>query len=299
MDIDVYGVPLDYGSGRRGVDMGPSAIRYAGLLQGLAQLQHVVRDCGNLEMPITENTPEGDPRLKHLNAVLPVVQRLAEQVGKTVAEGRTPLVLGGDHSLALGSIAGASRHRRLGVLWLDAHGDFNTHETTPSGNIHGMPLSALCGLGDERLVTLGGAEPHGAKINPHNVAVIGARSLDEQEKALLREAGVGVYSIDAIDRLGMAEVMHRAMENVSRDTDGIYVSLDLDAVDPMFAPGVGTPVAGGMTFREAHLAVELVAESGRLVGMDVVECNTILDTMNQTAQLAVQLTLSAFGKRIW
>ena len=299
MDIDVYGVPLDYGSGRRGVDMGPSAIRYAGLLQGLTQLKHTVRDCGNLEMPITENTPEGDPRLKHLNAVLPVVQRLAEQVGKTVAEGRVPLVLGGDHSLAIGSIAGASRHRRLGVLWLDAHGDFNTHETTPSGNIHGMPLAALCGLGDERLVTLGGAEPHGAKIHPHNVAVIGARSLDEHEKVLLREAGVGVYSIDAIDRLGMAEVMHRAMENVSRDTDGIYVSLDLDAVDPKFAPGVGTPVAGGMTFREAHLAVELVAESGRLVGMDVVECNTILDTMNQTAQLAVQLTLSAFGKRIW
>jgi arginase len=299
MNIDIYGVPLDFGSGRRGVDMGPSAIRYAGLLTALQQLGHLVTDFGNLEMPISETTAPGDTSMKYLDAVLPVVARLATMVADTVERGNVPLVLGGDHSLSLGSIAGASRHRKLGVVWLDAHADFNTHETTPSGNIHGMPLAALCGYGADRLVHLDGGEERRIKVSPQNVAIIGARDLDADEKQSLKQAGVAVYSMDAIDRLGIAEVVQRAVDTVCRGTDGIYLSVDLDAVDPTFAPGVGTPVAGGLTFREAHLAVELVAETELLIGMDIVECNTILDNSNSTAALAVQLAASAFGKRIW
>jgi arginase len=184
-------------------------------------------------------------------------------------------------------------------LWIDAHADFNTDETSPSGNIHGMPLSALCGIGTPALRTLNGADHNRAKINPRNVAVVGARDLDDPEKVLLRETGVSVFSIEAIDRYGIHDVMCRAIDVASRDTDGIYLSLDLDSVDPRYAPGVGTPVPGGLTFREAHLAVELAAESGRLVGMDVVEVNPILDERNTTAQLAVRLALSALGKRVW
>jgi arginase len=216
-----------------------------------------------------------------------------------VAEGHLPLVLGGDHTSALGSVAGAARHRKLGLIWLDAHGDFNTAETSPSGNIHGMPLSALCGYGAEALVTLGGTDSSEAKLAPHNIAVVGARSLDPQEKQLLRSAGVAVYSMEMVDRLGIVETMQRAIELACRGTDGIYLSLDLDVLDPVFAPGVGTPVTGGLTFREAHLAVELLAETKRLIGMDLVEVNPILDKSNMTAELAVQLALSAFGKRIW
>lgn len=299
MQIDLIGVPLDFGAGRRGVDMGPSAIRYAGLRPGLEALGHAVDDLGNLVVPLAETCEAGNPRLKYLEPIVDVAQRLAERVAATMAEGRVPLVLGGDHSLALGSVMGAARGRKLGLIWLDAHGDFNTHETTPSGNIHGMPLAALCGYGAEPLVTLGGAEPGRAKIDPHNIAIIGARDLDSEEKRLLRASGVAVYSMETIDAVGINEVMHRAIEIACRGTDGIYLSLDLDGVDPMFAPGVGTPVMGGLTFREAHLAVERLASTRRLVGMDLVEVNPILDKVNMTAELAVKLTLSAFGKRIW
>jgi arginase len=299
MKIDLIGVPLDFGAGRRGVDMGPSAIRYAGLCQGLEALGHQVHDTGNVPVPVNETVAEGNPRLKYLEPIVNVCRDLAERVDCSISAGHMPVVLGGDHSLGLGSVMGAARGRKLGLLWIDAHADFNTDETTPSGNIHGMPLSALCGIGTPALLTLNGADHDRAKINPRNVAVIGARDLDDPEKVLLREAGVSVFSIEAIDRYGIHEIMTRAIRIASRDTDGIYLSLDLDSVDPRYAPGVGTPVPGGLTFREAHLAVELAAESGRMVGMDVVEVNPILDERNTTAQLAVRLALSALGKRVW
>jgi len=299
MNIDLIGVPLDFGAGRRGVDMGPSAIRYAGLRQGLESLGHDVVDHGNIAVPVNETCVPGDPNLKYMEPIVGVGQRLADRVAATMAEGRLPLVLGGDHSLALGSVIGAARGRKLGLIWLDAHGDFNTHETTLSGNIHGMPLAAICGYGAEQLVTLGGFQARGATVDAHNVAILGARDLDLEERKLLRSSGVAVYSMEAIDRFGINEVMHRAIEVACRGTDGIYLSLDLDGIDPMYAPGVGTPVPGGLTFREAHLAVELLAETKRLVGMDLVEVNPILDRTNMTAELAVQFALSAFGKRIW
>ena len=279
--------------------MGPSAIRYADLREGLERLGYKVQDFGNLEVPVSETCDSGDARLKYLDPIVEVQQRLAARVAASMDAGHIPLVLGGDHSLALGSVAGASRGRKLGLIWIDAHGDFNTEDTSPTGNIHGMPLAALCGYGSEALITLRGTEPAGPKLAPHNVVIIGARSLDTEEKVLLRGSGVAVYSMEVVDRLGINEVMQRAIEIACRGTDGIYLSLDLDVLDPMYAPGVGTPVPGGLTFREAHLAVELLAETDRVVGMDLVEVNPILDQSNMTAQLAVQLALSAFGKRIW
>lgn len=299
MQIDLIGVPLDFGAGRRGVDMGPSAIRYAGLRQGLEALGHTVTDYGNIPVPVNETCEEGDPKLKYLEPIVGVCQRLADRVALSISDQRMPLVLGGDHSLALGSVLGAARGRKLGLIWLDAHGDFNTHETTPSGNIHGMPLAALCGHGAQQLVTLGGKEGAQPKVDPRNIAIIGARDLDAQEKKLLRSSGVAVYSMEEIDRFGINEVLYRAIDIACRGTDGIYLSLDLDGIDPMYAPGVGTPVPGGLSFREAHLAVELLAETKRMIGMDLVEVNPILDRTNMTGELAVQLALSAFGKRIW
>jgi arginase len=299
MHIDLIGVPIDFGAGRRGVDMGPSAIRYAGLHAGLEGLRHTVEDLGNIEVPVAETCAPGDPRLKYLDPIVDVAQRLAILVARSVALDHIPLTLGGDHSLALGSIVGAARNRRLGLIWLDAHGDFNTHETTPSGNIHGMPLAAIAGYGDRQLVTLKETEPAGPKIAPENIAIVGARDLDAEERLLLARAGIAVFSMEAVDRLGMCETMHRAIAVAGRGTDGIYLSLDLDGVDPVYAPGVGTPVAGGLTFREAHLVAEFVADTGKLAGMDLTEVNPILDTANRTGHLAVQLALSAFGKRIW
>jgi arginase len=304
IDIDVVGVPMDCGADRRGVDMGPSAIRYAGLGSGLAALGHRVHDLGNIPVPLSETASLGSSRLKYLEAMIPALQQLAERVTASVAAGHTTLTLGGDHSLAVGSITGAAKGRRLGLVWVDAHADFNDPETTPSGNVHGMPLAALCGIGDERLVTLGGRYNRRPKIDPRHIALVAARDLDPGERVLMREAGISVYSMDAIDRLGIHEVMQRAISvaqggDGTPNTDGIYVSFDIDAVDPTFAPGVGTPCNGGLTYREAHLAVEMLAETGRVVGMDMVEVNPILDRENQTGELARELILSAFGKRIW
>jgi len=299
MEIDLIGVPLDFGAGRRGVDMGPSAIRYAGLRQGLERLGYVVNDRGNIAVPLLETCEEGNPKLKYLDPIVRVAARVADCVAQSLRSNRLPLVLGGDHSVALGSVIGAARERKLGMVWLDAHGDFNTEDTTPSGNIHGMPLAAICGYGADALVTLGGAVPGGYKVAPENVVIIGVRDLDATEKVLLRESRVSVYSMEAVDRLGMNEVMSRALEIAGRGVDGLYLSFDLDGIDPNYAPGVGTPVSGGLTYREAHVALERIAETGRLVGMDVVEVNPILDRVNITAELAVELTLSAFGKRIW
>jgi arginase len=258
---------------------------------------HTVADKGNIEVPIMETCTITDARLKYIDCIIPMGRRVAGMVATSVQTGNFPLVLGGDHSLSVGSIRGAARHKKLGVIWLDAHADFNTHETTPSGNIHGMPLAALCGLGDPRLTALWDESP--PVIDPSRVAIIGARDLDAGEKDNLRSAGVLVLGMEQVDRMGMVAATEKALERVSRDTDGIYLSIDLDAIDPRFAPGVGTPVPGGLTFREAHLACEVVAETGKLVGMDVVEVNTILDERNQTAVLAVDIVRSALGARIW
>jgi arginase len=297
MQIDIIGVPVDLGAGRRGVDMGPSAIRYADLHRKLEAMGYVLDDKGNIEVPIQETCSITDPKLKYIDCIIPMGRRVAGAVATTVQGGRFPLVLGGDHSLSVGSIRGAAKHKKLGVIWVDAHADFNTPETTPSGNIHGMPLAALCGFGDPRLVTLWDETP--PVLDPGRVAIIGARDLDPGEKQNLRNAGVLVQSMEQIDRMGMVTVMEQAIERVSRDVDGIYLSFDMDALDPRHAPGVGTPVPGGLTSREAHLACEIVAETGKLIGMDMVEVNPIIDVQNATAILAVDFICSALGSRIW
>jgi arginase len=297
MEIDILGIPLDMGADRRGVDMGPSAIRYAHLQRELEGLGYTVHDEGNVEVPIAEMCQITEPKLKYIDCIVPMARRVAGAVATSVQGGRLPLVLGGDHSIALGSIRGAAKHNKLGVLWIDAHADFNTAETTPSGNIHGMPLAALCGLGDRRLTQLW--DETIPVIDPKRVAVLGARDLDLGEKKNLREAGVMVLSLEQIDRTGMYAAVSQAIEQISRDTDGIYLSFDVDSLDPRHAPGVGTPVSGGLTYREAHLACEMLAETGKLAGMDMVEVNPILDVQNQTAHLAVELILSALGRRVW
>jgi len=297
MQIDIIGVPIDLGADRRGVDMGPSAIRYALLQQELEKLGYMVEDKGNVEVPIAEMCAITDTHLKYIDCIIPMARRVAGAVATSIQSGHFPLVLGGDHSLALGSIRGAAKHKKIGVLWVDAHADFNTPETTPSGNIHGMPLAALCGMGDPGLVQL--SDEPTPVIDPGHVAIIGARDLDEGEKRNLAEAGVMVMAMEQVDRLGLVASMEKAIERVSRDVDSIYLSFDMDAMDPRHAPGVGTAVTGGLTYREAHLICELVAETGKLVGMDLVEVNSILDVQNQTASLAVEFALSALGKRIW
>jgi arginase len=297
MQIDIIGVPIDLGADRRGVDMGPSAIRYAHLQQELEKLGHEVEDKGNVEAQIAETCAITDPKLKYIDCIVPMSRRVTGAVATSVQSGHLPVVLGGDHSLSLGSIRGAAKHKKIGVLWVDAHADFNTPETTPSGNIHGMPLAALCGLGDQRLVQLW--DEITPVIDPARVAIIGARDLDEGEKRNLSQAGVMVFSMEQVDRLGLVASMDNALERISRDVDGIYLSFDMDVMDPRHAPGVGTPVTGGLTYREAHLICELVAETGMLVGIDVVEVNSILDVQNQTAMLAVEFILSALGKRVW
>jgi len=297
MQLDIIGVPIDLGADRRGVDMGPSAIRYASLHNKLNSLGYFYTDNGNIEVPIQETCEITDPKLKYIDCIIPMGRRIAGAVATSVQAGRFPLVLGGDHSLSVGSIRGAAKHKKIGVIWVDAHADFNTAETTPSGNIHGMPLAALCGLGDPRLVSLWD-ETHPA-LDPKRVAILGARDLDPGEKKNLREAGVMVQSMEQIDRHGMITAIEKAIERVSRDVDGIYLSFDMDALDPRHAPGVGTPVPGGLTFREAHLACEVIAETGMLIGMDMVEVNPILDIQNQTAVDAVEFICSAVGSRVW
>ncbi|MFQ5409652.1 MAG: arginase [Anaerolineales bacterium] len=298
MIIDLIGVPMDFGAGRRGVDMGPSAIRIAGLRERLETLGHEVNDLGNLDIPLPETSRSGDSGLRYADAIVAVSERVAQLTAESLRRDHLPLTLGGDHSLALGSVHGAARARRLGVIWMDAHGDFNTAKTSPSGNIHGMPLAALCGYGDARIVNLGQSPGRGV-VDPANVAVVGVRNLDAGERELLRTAGVRVFATEQIDRTGMHAAMQSAVEIASRGTDGIYLSFDLDALDPVYAPGVGTPVPGGLTYREAHLACELVSETGRLVAMEIVEVNPILDVQNATAVMAVSLAASAAGQRVW
>src|SRR5512140_124629 len=297
MQIDIIGVPIDLGADRRGVDMGPSAIRYAHLRQKLETLGYSVADTGNIEVPIAETCTIDDARLKYIDCIVPMARRTAGAVATSIQAGHFPLVLGGDHSLALGSIRGAAKAKSVGVIWVDAHADFNTELTTPSGNIHGMPLAAVCGMGDPRLTRLW--DEAQVAVDPQRVAIVGARDLDPGEKANLRQAGVMVMGMEQIDRIGMVAAMEKAIERVSRHVEGLYLSFDMDVMDPRHAPGVGTPVAAGLTQREAHVACELVRATGSLIGMDIVEVNPILDLQNMTGSLAVEFVLSALGKRIW
>jgi arginase len=289
------GAPVDLGADRRGVDMGASAIRYADLEHELRAIGHDVRDLGNVDAPVAESMPEGSGNAKYLEPIALFAERLADRVGSAADDGYLPLVLGGDHSASLGSIAGVTRRRKVGVLWIDAHGDFNTPETSPSGNVHGMVLAALAGKGERRMVDLDG---HAPKVEPRNIALIGTRQLDPGERDLLRASGVHVFTMHDIDRAGLPNVVDLALSRVCAGVEGIHLSLDLDVVDPLQAPGVGTPVPGGLTFRETHLAMETIASTDKVLSMDVVEVNPILDNHNETARLAVQFALSALGKRI-
>ncbi|HLJ32657.1 MAG TPA: arginase [Ktedonobacteraceae bacterium] len=296
MRIRVIGVPMDLGADRRGVDIGASAIRYAGLNDRLRQLGYTVLDAGNLVVPQPESHPSGTPHLKYLEPIVQVAEKLADSVATALQENDFPLILGGDHSIALGSISGIARvHPDIGVLWVDAHADFNTDETSPSGNIHGMILAALAGLGDSHLTNVGGWSP---KLNARKIVIVGARDLDVGEQNLLRANAIHVFTMSTIDQLGFSEVMRQALAIAGEGNKGIHLSLDMDAIDPRDAPGVGTPVRGGLSYREAHLAMETIADSQQLVSMDVVEVNPILDSENATALLAVELVLSALGKKI-
>jgi arginase len=296
MQIRVIGVPMDLGADRRGVDIGASAIRYAGLNDQLRRLDYEVHDIGNIVVPQPESQPSGNARLKYLEPIIKVAQELADTVTDALKANEFPLILGGDHSISLGSMTGVTRlHKDIGVLWIDAHADFNTEETTPSGNIHGMILAALAGLGNSRLTGIDGWTP---KLNAQRIVIIGARDLDHGERDLLRTHQIHVFTMSDIDQRGISDVMREALAIAGTASDGIHLSLDMDALDPVHAPGVGTPVRGGLSYREAHLAMELIADSGRLIAMDVVEVNPILDRENATALLAVELVMSALGKKI-
>ena len=298
--IHILGVPLDLGGGRRGVDMGPSAVRIAGLGERLAGMGSVVIDKGDLATPIPETRAERDPRKKYIREIARVCQRLYAQVYQAHEEGALPIVLGGDHSLGAGSVGAsadfaAANGGELGVLWIDAHGDMNTPATTSSGNVHGMPLAALLGPEPAELSRIGQRSP---KIRADKTVLIGVRNLDEQEKTAIRDSKVHVFTIKDIDRHGIAAVMKRALAIASKDTRGIHVSFDLDVCDPTIAPGVGTPVKGGLDYREAHMVMEMIADSNTLLALDLVEINPILDAQNQTAILGTELALSALGQRI-
>ncbi len=297
MQIRVIGAPIDLGADRRGVDIGPTAIRYAGLSDQLIQLGYTIHDIGNLHIPLPESISIGNPRLKYLEPIIQVSEELAREVAAALKENEFPLILGGDHSLALGSISGVAQvYPNVGILWIDAHADFNTTGTTPSGNIHGMILAALAGLGDKCLTDIGGWSP---KINMDTIVIIGARDLDAGEKNLLREHHIHVFTMSDIDHRGIGEVMQQALAIAGRGNQPIHVSFDMDSLDPREAPGVGTPVRGGLSYREAHFAMELISQSQQMVSMDMVEVNSILDRENATAQLAVELVLSALGKKIF
>ncbi|MFJ7748292.1 arginase [Peribacillus sp. NPDC097295] len=294
--VSVIGLPMDLGQTRRGVDMGPSALRCAGVVERIEQLQIEVEDLGDIIVGRPGSADELGSNLKNLSLVAKGNTQLAERVDKIIAEGSFPLVLGGDHSIAIGTLAGISKHyENLGVIWYDAHGDLNTEETSPSGNIHGMPLAVSIGLGHEDLVNIHG---YAQKVKPENIVIIGARSLDEGEKLLIRDKGIKVFTMHEIDRLGMTKVMEECIEYLRDKTDGVHLSLDLDGVDPAEAPGVGTPVLGGISYRESHLAMEMLSESGLITSAEFVEVNPVLDERNKTAIVAVALMGSLFGEKL-
>lgn len=294
-DISVIGVPMDLGQSRRGVDMGPSAIRYAGAVERLKALDIDVTDQGDIPIKYRDQATS-DHSLKNLLQVKMANEKLAALVDEEIHKGQFPLIFGGDHSIAIGSIAGISSHyENLGVIWYDAHGDMNTEHTSPSGNIHGMPLAVNLGLGGESLASIAGDHP---KIKPENIVIIGARDLDPGEKEVIRDLGINVYTMHEVDRLGMTSVMEETMQYLKERTDGVHLSLDLDGLDPEEAPGVGTPVIGGLTFRESNLAMEMLRESKMITSAEFVEVNPILDDKNKTATVAVGLMGSLFGETL-
>jgi arginase len=298
--IHVLGVPMDLGSGRRGVDMGPSAIRIAGMGARLTELGHKVVDEGDIVIKNIEELKVGNERARYLPEIARAATALARKVERIMGLKHFPLVLGGDHSIAVGTVSGIAafahgQGMKLGLLWIDAHGDINTPESSPSGNIHGMPLAALLGFGAPELTSVGGPTP---KVDPGNVALVGIRSLDAGEKKRLKETGVQVHTMSDIDRHGVPSVMKKALAQVTAGTDFVHVSLDLDAVDPSVTPGVGTPVKGGLDYREAHLIMEVIADAAVMTSLEVVEVNPILDEGNASAEFAVELVQSAFGKKI-
>jgi arginase len=298
--IAIIGAPLDLGQDRRGVDMGPSALRVANLHSRLASLGYKVEDWGNIPVEQKEAAPEGDPHAKYLGLIAEASEALAARVDGALAQGYLPLVLGGDHSVAVGTVTGVASHFRgsgegIGLIWLDAHADMNTPESSPSGNIHGMPLACIVGMGPTPLAHLGGFRP---KVAAHNVAIVGLRDVDAMEKPQVRDSGVRAFTMRDIDENGLRAVMEEAIAIASQGTAGIHVSLDMDFCDPADAPGVGTPVRGGATYREAHLAMEMICDSRRVVSMEVVEVNPVIDEKNRTADFAVELIMSGLGKRI-
>ncbi len=298
--IAILGAPLDLGAGRRGVDMGPSALRVANLNARLQTLGYKVEDLGNVQVHQQESTKPGDPHARYLKPIAATCHELALSVEKAASQGKFPLVLGGDHSIAVGTINGVAarfrkRRQNIGVIWIDAHTDMNTPDTSPSGNVHGMPLACVVGHGPRALTHL---MNHSPAVSPRNVVLVGIRDVDATEKPVVRNSGVKVFTMRDIDERGMRAVMRDAVTIASQGAAGIHLSLDMDAVDPDEAPGVGTPVRGGISYREAHLAMEILCDSRLLRSMEVVEVNPVLDAANRTALLGVELVMSAMGKRI-
>jgi arginase len=294
--LAIIGMPMDLGQMRRGVDMGPSAIRYAGINERLKKLFDEVHDRGDIAIGRPEVEVDPESNLRNLHLIAEKTEMLAKEVDQAIEAGSFPLVLGGDHSIAIGTLAGVAKHyNNLGVIWYDAHGDLNTAETSPSGNIHGMPLAVSLGMGHPLLTNVGGYAP---KIKPENIVIIGARSLDDGERALIKEMGIKVYTMHEIDRIGMTKVMEDSISYLKGKTDGVHLSLDLDGLDPNDAPGVGTPVLGGISYRESHLAMEMLAESEIITSAEFVEVNPILDDKNKTATVAVALMGSLFGEKL-
>ena len=299
--LHIIGVPLDLGGNRRGVDMGPSAFRIAGLGEKLAALGYQILDKGDLATPIPETQKQRDERKKYINDIAKVCQKLYQASLASFDEGAMPIVLGGDHSLGAGSVAAAAEWARkaqnlpIGLIWVDAHGDMNTPATSSSGNVHGMPLAALLGAEPAELSRIGTFSP---KVLPMHTVLVGIRNLDDREKVLVKESGVHVFTMKDIDRQGIAAVAEQAVNLAGNGTAGIHVSFDMDVCDPLIAPGVGTPVKGGLNYREAHMVMEIIADSGRLTSLDLVEVNPTLDIQNTTAQLGTELASSALGMKI-
>jgi arginase len=298
--VSIIGVPMDLGADRRGVDMGPSALRYANLNERLVELGCEVEDLGDLGVIIPETQHYGDPQAKYLKEIADACQHLAKMTLDAYERGRTPLVLGGDHSIAVGTVSGMAeafrrKKKNLGLMWFDAHADMNTPEISPSGNVHGMPMASILGYGPPELTNIFGFKP---KLPPANVVMIGIREVDREERELVKKSGVRVFTMKEIDKRGIGSVMDEALSIMTKGTDGFSVTLDADFLDPYDSPGVATPVRGGASYREAHLAMEMVADTKKLASFEITEINPILDIHNKTAHFGMELILSAFGKQI-